>query len=298
MSSRFETFRTPMLSGSAGFLCTSATVILTIILLPSNALPQSKPERLEMPANELVRKVVANELKSQIEDHDRWMYRLEKEESGRKMAQEILETNDGSLSRLLSVGGHPLDAQQQGKEDQRLQRLVTHPDEQRKLQQGSSKKAEQGARLFRVLPEMFLFSYLARRDDLVTLTFKPNPNFQPASLEARVFHSMQGEVTVDTRQQRLAAISGRLAEDVNFGGGLLGHLEKGGRFEVKQAEVSPGHWEMIILMVDMKGKALLFKTVGVHETENHSDFHRVPNELTLAEAAGILNKQIVVADNR
>jgi hypothetical protein len=251
-----------------------------------------------MPANELVRRVVVNELKSQIEDHDRWMYRLEKEESGRKMAQEILETSDGSLSRLLSVGGHPLDTQQQKKENRRLQRLVSHPDEQRKLQQASSKKTEQGARLFRILPDIFLFSYMGRQDDLVTLTFKPNPNFQPASLEARVFHSMQGEVTVDTRQERLAAISGRLAEDVNFGGGLLGHLEKGGRFEVKQAEVSPGHWEMIILTVDMKGKALLFKTVGVYETENHSDFHRVPDELTLAEAAGILNKQIVVADNR
>jgi hypothetical protein len=36
----------------------------------------------------------------------------------------------------------------------------------------------------------------------------------------------------------------------------------------------------------------------VHETENHSDFHRVPDDLTLAEAAGILNTQIVEADDR
>lgn len=298
MHSWFKTFGRPTRSWAVGLLRTSATVILTVGLLPSNALPQSEPEGLGMSANELMRKVVASELKSQNEDHDHWMYRLEKEESGKRQAQEILETHDGSLSRLLSVGGHPLDAQQQQKENQRLQGLVSHPDEQRKLQQASSKKAEQGARLFRILPDMFLFSYTGRQDNLVTLTFKPNPKFQPASLEARVFHSMQGEVTVDTRQQRLAAISGRLAEDVNFGGGLLGHLEKGGKFEVKQAEVSPGHWEMIILTVDMKGKALLFKTVGVYETENHSDFQRVPDDLTLAEAAGILNRQIVEADNR
>jgi hypothetical protein len=36
----------------------------------------------------------------------------------------------------------------------------------------------------------------------------------------------------------------------------------------------------------------------VQEAENHSDFHRVPGNLTLAEAAGLLNGQIVVADNR
>ena len=55
---------------------------------------------------------------------------------------------------------------------------------------------------------------------------------------------------------------------------------------------------MTVLHVDMKGKALLFKTIGAHETENHSDFRRVPANLTLAEAAGILNSQLVIADNR
>jgi hypothetical protein len=152
--------------------------------------------------------------------------------------------------------------------------------------------------LFKILPEAFVFDYAAHQGDLVTLTFRPNPNFQPPSLEARVFHSMQGEMTVDTKQERLAALNGYLMEDVKFGGGLLGHLDKGGKFEVRQTEVAAGQWEMTTLVVDMKGKALLFKTIGVHETENHSDFQRVPDDLTLAEAAGILNRQTVVADNR
>jgi hypothetical protein len=275
-----------------------ATVIATITLLGSNALPQLDSERLGMSANELARKVVANELKVQDEDHVRWMYRLEKEESGKKQVQEILETNNGSLSRLLSIDGHLLDAKQQQKENQRMQRLVSHPDEQRKLQQASNKKAEQGGRLFKILPEAFVFDYAGRQGDLVTLTFRPNPNFQPPSLEARVFHSMQGEMTVDTKQERLAALNGHLMEDVKFGGGLLGHLDKGGKFEVRQTEVAAGQWEITALVVDMKGKALLFKTIGVHETENHSDFQRVPDDLTLAEAADILKRQTVVADNR
>jgi len=55
---------------------------------------------------------------------------------------------------------------------------------------------------------------------------------------------------------------------------------------------------MTALSVDLKGKALFFKTIGAHEIENHSDFHRVPDDLTLAEAQDILSRQIVVADNR
>jgi hypothetical protein len=298
MHRRFKTYRGLASSLVVRLVQRPATILVTIILLGLNALPQHDSQQSGMSANELVRNVVANELKSQADDHRHWMYRLEKEESGRKQVQEILETSSGSLARLFSINGRALDAKQQQQESQRTQRLVSHPEEQRKLQQASNKKAEQGARLFRLLPDEFVFRYARSQGDLVTLTFRPNPTFQPSSLEARVFHCMEGEMTVDTKQERLAEIKGHLMEDVKFGGGLLGHLDKGGQFHVTQAEVAPGHWEMTFLSVDMKGKALLFKTIGAHETENHSDFHRVSDDLTLAEAVGILNTKIVVADNR
>jgi len=274
-----------------------AIAIVTIILFVTNALPQSDSAALGMPANEMARKVVNNELKSHNEDQSHWLYQLEKEESGRKQVQEILETNGGSLSRLLSMEGHPLDAKQQRQENQRMQRLVGHPDEQLKLQEASKKKAERGACLFKLLPDVFMFAYAGRQGNIVTLAFRPNPNFKPSSIEARVLYGMQGEMTVDAKQERLVALNGHLVEDVKFGGGLFGHLDKGGKFEVRQAEVAPGHWKVTVLDVDMKGKAFLFKVIEVKETENHTDFRPVPNGLTLAEAAAILDGQIVVAAN-
>jgi hypothetical protein len=274
------------------------TPIVTIILLGSIAFPQSDSGRLGMSANELLRKVVTNELKVQNEDLGHWMYRLEKRDAGKKQVQEIVETKDGSLSRLLSNDGRPLDAKQQQQESRRIQRLVSNPGEQRKLQQASNKKAEQGERLFKILPDVFVFSYAGCEGDLIKLSFRPNPNFRPPSIEARVFQNMEGEITVDSKQERLAAINGHLMEDVKFGGGLLGHLDKGGKFEVRQTEVAPGQWEMTVLVVDMKGKVLLFKTIDVQQVESHLDFHRMPDDLTLAEAASILNGQTVVADNR
>jgi hypothetical protein len=105
-------------------------------------------------------------------------------------------------------------------------------------------------------------------------------------------------MTVDTRQERLVALNAHLMEDVKFGFGVLGHLDKGSTFEICQTEVIPGQWEMTELQVNMKGKALLFKTIGVQVTEDHSDFHRVADDLTLEEAADILGRQIVVANNR
>ena len=98
--------------------------------------------------------------------------------------------------------------------------------------------------------------------------------------------------------KRLAAFNGHLTQDVKFGLGLLGHLDKGGHFEVRQAEVAPGHWDMTSMSVEMTGKALLFKSIGVQEKETRRDFRQVSDDLTLTQAADILNRHIVVADNR
>jgi hypothetical protein len=41
-------------------------------------------------------------------------------------------------------------------------------------------------------------------------------------------------VWIDSKQQRLMELSGRLTREVKFGGGLFGHLNAGGQFHVKQ----------------------------------------------------------------
>jgi hypothetical protein len=274
----------------------SVVLILTIILLSIPALPQSVPNSAAW-ANDLARRVVTNELKFQ-DDHTNWMYRLEKEQYGKKQVEEIVETKEGSLSRLISINDQPLTATQQMEEDQRLRELMISRSAQQKLRRTLEAETLQGRRLFKMLPDAFMFSYAGGEGNLVKLSFRPNPSFHPPSLEARVFHDMEGEMWVDCKHERLVAFNGHLTETVKFGFGLLGHLDKGGHFEVKQAEVAPGHWDMITLSFEMTGKALLFATIGVQKREAHRDFQRVSDDLTLTQALDILNRTIVVADNR
>jgi hypothetical protein len=270
---------------------------VSIILLGSTTLSQSNSGSLEASANDLARRVITNELKFQ-DDHTNWMYRLEKEQYGKKQVEEIIETKEGSLSRLLSIDDRPLTAKQQGEEDQRVQELMTSRSAKRKLQRALDAETLQGRRLFKMLPDAFVFSYAGGDGNLVKLRFKPNPNFRPPSLEARVFHDMEGEMWVDCKQERLAAFNGHLTQDVKFGLGLLGHLDKGGHFEVRQAEVVPGHWDMTIMSLAITGKALLFKSIGVQKTENRQGFQQVSDDLTLTQAGDILNGRTAVADNR
>src|ERR1700724_4745691 len=101
----------------------SAAFTLAIILLSVPARPQSVPSS-GVSANDLARRVITNELKFQ-DDHTNWMYRLEKEQYGKKQVEEIVETKEGSLSRLLSVNGLPLTPKQQMEEDERGRELMT-----------------------------------------------------------------------------------------------------------------------------------------------------------------------------
>jgi len=282
--------------GLARLIHSCVLLALTIILLGVRAHPQSLSGS-SVSANDLARRVVTHELTFQ-NDHTNWMYRLEKEQDGKKQVEEIVETKEGSLSRLLSINDLPLTAKQQLAEDQRMRELITSRSAQQKLRRVLDAETLQGRRLFKMLPDAFVFSYADGDGNLVKLSFRPNPSFHAPSLEARVFHDMEGEMWVDCKQERLAGFDGHLTQTVKFGFGLLGHLDKGGHFEVRQAEVVPGYWDMTTMSLEMTGKALLFASIGVQKKENHQDFHRVSDDLTLTQAADILNRPIVVADNR
>ena len=89
---------------------------------------------------------------------------------------------------------------------------------------------------------------------------------------------------------RLQEISGTLTNGVEFAGGLLGHLDPGGTFDVRLIEVAPGIWKICRLKVNMRGKVLFFKTVGDQEDETKSNFKQMPETMTLSQAEQMLLK--------
>jgi hypothetical protein len=283
---------------SLGFLGRCALTGLVALLPAGATFCQSASADEAISANDLARAVVANELKSQDANHNRWMYHLEREEQGNKKVKEVVQTGEGSLDRLVAVDGHALNAKEQQDERERIENLVRNPAEQQRLEQTKRKDAEQCKAFFKMIPDALTFSYAGRDGDLIKLSYRPNPNFQPPSREARVLHAMEGEMWVHKGQQRLARIRGQLIADVKFAGGLLGHLQKGGHFNIEQTELLPTRWELTVMEVDVQGKALFFKTIAVHEKEHRSNFRTVPDNLTLPEAADMLTKQVIVAANR
>jgi len=240
-------------------------------------------------ANDLVRKVIDSELKTEAADHSHWMLRLDtKKPNSAEEVDEVVETKDGDLHRPILINGRNPSEAQQRKADAHIKYLVQHPDALRKSQHDQSADQNRSQHMLKLLPEAFVFQQGERRGDLAQFNFKPNPKFRPPDREARVFHAMEGSIWLDTRQNRLAQIDGHLMQEVKFGGGILGHLDKGGQFFVKQEEVAQGYWELTSLNVQMNGKALFFKTIAVRQKYTRSEFKRVPDNLTVAQGAGML----------
>jgi len=261
------------------------SVELAAFTLSSDSKPSSPPN---MSADELVRQVVANETQLVDSDHSHWMYRQHHVEDGKDTLKECVDTDQGALCRLIAEGGHPLSQSEQAKEKERLAELVKNPERQRKLQEARKKDGDQALKMLKMLPNAFHYEYAGTEGDLVKLKFVPNPQFTPPDRESRVFHAMVGFMWVDRDAKRLVELSGKLTRDVDFGFGLLGHLYRGGTFQVKRADVGDGHWETTLLDVKIRGKALFFKTINADQRETTDNFAKAPGKLTMAEGMKML----------
>ena len=278
----------------AGSLRVHGVIVAAFLVFCSPALPQNTSGDGGLSAGELLRRVVNSELKAQANDHSHWMYEVKAGFSGKEQVKVAVQTREGYLDRLRFVNGQPITPEQEKQEDQRIARLLKKPDEQKKQRRAQEQDAQKTERLFKMLPDGVTASYGKRQGGLVEILFEPNRNFHPPSHEAAVFHAMTGRIRINTRENRLVEIEGHLTRGVKFGGGLLGHLDKGGEFHVKQSEVAPGLWEITLLHVNMHGKALFFKTIAVQENEIRTNFRRVPDNMTLSEAAQQLQRQSAV----
>ena len=113
---------------------------VVLLLAPGFAIAQAQSQPQQSPA-ELVKAVIANELKPSDGSDTRWKYRLDKETDGKLETRQVVETQSGSVDRLLSVAGKPLSDAQARDEAGRILRLVHDPDARAAMGAAGRKRA-------------------------------------------------------------------------------------------------------------------------------------------------------------
>jgi hypothetical protein len=156
------------------------------------------------------------------------------------------------------------------------------------VQQGHDEDEQKLEKLMQLMPEAFLCDYDGVEGNLVRLKFRPNPNYYPPTYEARVAHGLAGTILIDSLQKRLAKLSGQLINRVEFGYGLLGHIDNGGTIEIGRVQVGPSQWKTALINIQLSGRLVFFKTISKQEYETRSNFRPVAGDLSLMEASQLL----------
>jgi len=274
--------------------------------LPTRLLAAAQDNAAQLSPVELVREAVHNEVASNGSSGRHFMFKDARKTAHLNQVKLVVETQDATAGMLIANDGRPLSPEERKQEEARLANYVQNPQELSKKRKQEKEDADHTMRILKALPDAFLYEPDGKEqgtavvghpgDELVRLKFRPNPNYDPPTRTEQVLTGMQGHVLIDATEKRLAEINATLVKEVGFGWGILGHLDRGGRFLVEQADVGERNWEITRMELSLTGKILLFKKLSIQSSDTFSDFHPVPSDLTFAQGVELLKKEASQAD--
>ena len=283
----------------ASCLVAAATLITPAVAASKDSVPQLSPV-------ELVRQAIDNEVASNNSSGRHFMFKDTKKTAHLNQVKLLVETKDATAGMIIANNGQPLSPDERKQEEARLANYVQNPQELTKKRKQEKEDADHTLRILKALPDAFLYENDGTEigtasvghpgDELVRLKFRPNPAYDPPTRTEQVLTGMQGYLLIDATEKRLAEINANLVKEVGFGWGILGHLDRGGRFLVQQADVGGQNWEITRMELAFTGKILLLKKLSIESSDTFSDFHPVPSDLSFAQGVELLKKQANHAD--
>jgi hypothetical protein len=243
----------------------------------------------------LVDRALANELNAaQNANHDAnqdashpMRYQLRKTGPRVTTTKEIMETRDGEVARLIAVNDKPLSAADEANEEARLNALLGDPGKQRRRKQAEDDDTGRALKVLRALPSAFLYQDAGPGEGptgkVEKFTFRPNPGFDPLYLETEALPAMAGEIWIDPVRLRVSRLEAHLQQDVDFGWGILGRLNKGGWIVIEQAEVAGGQWRTVRFEMQMSGR-VVFKARVFDTTEVQTNYAPLPLGMSYQKA--------------
>jgi hypothetical protein len=268
----------------------SRTVILLSLLIPSASLA-TEPSNISPQDNTLVTRALAAELKAAEDTSHPMQYRLRKSSPRLTSTKEIIETRDGAVARLLLINDVSPSPSDREKDDARLDTLLADPTRQARRKQSEQNDTARALKVLRALPKAFIYQFAGTIPSssgmIDRYTFTPNAKFTPSDLELIVLTAMTGELQIDSAHERVVRLEGHVGQDVDFGWGILGRLNKGGWLVIEQGDVGDGQWRIVRFRMEMSGRVFI-KTRSFDTTEEQTQFARVPVGLTYQQAIEML----------
>jgi len=274
---------------------------IAIAFVPAVLLAAPGSDVVSLTPAALVRKTVEHEATASQSSLVNHTFVSRKQTAHGSQTRLYIETIQATAGMTIASDDKPLSADQRRAEQERLENLIHDPAELEKKRAKEKDDAERVRRIVRAMPDAFLFDDDGTEpgrpglgkpgDPLVRLKFRPNPKYEPPTRVEEILTGMEGVLLIDPKQLRIARIDGTLFKEVGFGWGILGHLDKGGRFFVEQQDLGDGTWDASRMTLRFTGRILLFKHLDIQSDEVYRDYRAVPSHLTFAQGVEMLKKQ-------
>lgn len=235
----------------------------------------------------LIERAARNEVAA-LEDPVPFQYTERLNWSWGSETRSVIETTEGRADRIVLFRDEPLEPDQQQKQTHRLEKLLRDRDAVKDELHEQRSETQRRIRMLKALPQALIFHFDGRENSLLRFTFRPNPDFSPKDRETQMYRGMEGTLWLEPAQERIVRIEGKLVKDVSFGWGILGKLNKGGIYEITQAQITPGVWRITALNIDVKGRAFIWDSFRVFRQENNSHFRRTSTSLAYRDAVHAL----------
>lgn len=209
---------------------------------------------------------------------------------GHLWTEKVAETRLGKVRMLVAEDGQPLSADRISAERGRLAGVVADPEGFAKTEQALKNDEQKAKQMLELLPRAFLFDHPRMEGAYERIDFRPNPNYQPQSLEERVLHAMTGSMLVDPKSLRLHRLEGTLPQDVSIGFGILATIHAGSRFTTERSPTPPGEWKTTLIDTDVNGRAIFFKAISRKQHSEHSGFRSIPDDTSIAQAVEMVER--------
>lgn len=253
---------------------------MTLALPAVPAFPQQPP---------LIEKMAANEVTARQQKQNFFYVSEERSNrtGGHLWKENVVETIDGPLRRLIAIDNRPLTPAEAEAEQRRIDNLVSHPNEFRRLNQVHKDDETRAVQLLQILSNDFTVTPDGEVNGCLRFHFQSKPDFHPSSYQERVAREMAGTVSVKEPENRLCTLDASILHPVEFGFGVLGHIDQGGHFSLARKQIDAENWKSDRISVHVSGRILMLKSLAQNQDAVRTRIRLVPQNLTLAQAAQI-----------
>jgi hypothetical protein len=181
------------------------------------------------------------------------------------------------VRREVKKDGKPLTADEQKKEDSRIEKRIREYDQKKAAGgDGATNKKEKidVSTILRVSNFTHPRWEEFRRQEVIVFDFAPNPAYKPRNRTEDLLHKLVGTVWVDDQARQVVRLEASLSDSFKLAGGLLASIHKGSSLVMEQAKTNGEVWLPSYVDAHFSARLLLLSSALGDYTSKFSDYKR------------------------